>query len=133
MGLVVPGLGQFYTGRGLRGVVALAGAGTALAAGYLTQRVDVNCRTEPVNNACPAADILDENTRRPYLSAAIAAAAGISLLGAIDAMMSARRANAQNDAARRSGSPDGGMRLLPPTVAAEGDHVRAEILRLRFR
>jgi tetratricopeptide (TPR) repeat protein len=133
MGLVVPGLGQLYAGRGLRGVLALAGAGGALAAGYLMQKVDVNCRTEPVNNTCPAADVLDENTRRPYLTAAVAAAAGIAIAGAIDGMLSARRANARSDAARGSGSPSPGLRLEAPAVTAQGDQVRAEILRLRFR
>jgi len=133
MGLVVPGLGQFYAGRGLRGAVALAGAGVAIAAGYLTQRVDVNCRTEPVNNRCAPADVLDENTRRPYLAAGVAAAAGIALAGAFDAMISARRANARNAAAGRSGLQNAGLRVLSPAVVADGDRVKAEILRLRFR
>jgi hypothetical protein len=133
MGLAVPGLGQMYTGRAVRGVLVLAGAGGAIAAGYLSERLDVNCRTEPVNNVCPPDDILDQDTERPYMPAAIAAAAGITLLGAIDALLSARRANAQVEGATGSGPNESGVRLLAPNVTAHGDQVRAEILRLRFR
>ena len=130
MGLVVPGLGQFYTGRSLRGALTVAAAGGVLAAGLLTEKLKVDCRSEPVNNVCPPEDILDQDTERPYMTAAVAAAAGITLISAIDAMLSARRANAQQ--AGPAGNDDG-MRLLAPAVTTDGKEVRAEILRLRFR
>ncbi|HUF71120.1 MAG TPA: hypothetical protein VMM79_20895 [Longimicrobiales bacterium] len=131
LGLVVPGLGQFYTGRSLRGVLALGVAGGALAAGLVSERLEVDCRTIPVNNECPAGDVLDERTRRPYLAPAIAVAAGVALVSAIDAFIAARNANAA--AAQMVGGADGGLRLLYPSLSVGPDAVRAQLVRLRFR
>jgi tetratricopeptide (TPR) repeat protein len=131
MGLVVPGLGQFYTGRPVRGVLALGVASGALAAGMLTERLEVDCRSVPVNNSCPAADVLDERTRRPYLAPAIAVAAGVALISAIDAFVTARNANARAATTLDPAGGDG-PRLLLPSVTVEPDAIRAHLLRLRF-
>jgi hypothetical protein len=131
MGLVVPGLGQFYTGRPVRGVLALGVAGGALAAGLLTERLEVDCRSVPVNDSCPAADVLDERTRRPYLAPAIAVAAGVGLISAIDAFVTARNANARA-ATTLDPSDAGRPRLLLPSITVGPDAVRAHLLRLRF-
>jgi len=131
LGLVVPGLGQLYTGRSVRGVLALAAAGGAVAMGYLTERTDVRCRTEPVNNACPPAEVIAQDTERPWLAAGIAAAVGVTVLSAIDALLAARSANER--AGLDADGEQAGPRLLAPAVHVTGTGVRAELLRLRFR
>jgi hypothetical protein len=132
LGLVVPGLGQVYTGRTVRGVLALGVAAAAVAVGYMSERVDVNCATEPVNNVCPPADVLSENTKRPYLSAGVAAAVGVTLVSAIDAMLAARQANARAGSASPSAAASG-VHLLAPALRVAGTEVHAEFVRLRFR
>jgi tetratricopeptide (TPR) repeat protein len=92
LGLVVPGGGEFYANRPVQGFLVLAAAGGAAAAGYFVTRVDVDCRSVPVNGTCPAGDVLGENRKRPYLTAGVATAAAITLLGAIDAALGARNA-----------------------------------------
>ncbi len=123
-----------YTGHGVRGAVALLAAGGAVAAGYFNEQQDVNCRIVVVNNACPAEDVLSRKTRRPYLATGVAAAAGVTLLSAIDGLLAARRAN--GEAASSTGSSGGGSReahLAGPALVADGTAVRIDILRVRFR
>jgi hypothetical protein len=132
MGLVVPGLGQVYAGRSGLGLIALAGAGGAIAAGVLIQRVDVSCRSVPTDSGCPAGDVLDEATKRPYLAPAVAAAAGITLLAAIDGMLAARRANTRVDGALEASGNQDGIRIVAPSLTTDGRTVRAEWVRLRF-
>jgi len=131
LGLVVPGLGQLYTGRSVRGVLAMAAAGGAIALGYLTERTDVRCVTEPVNNVCPPADVIAEETERPWLAAGIAAAVGVTVLSAIDALLAARSANERAGPEPEAGAS--GTRVLAPAVVVTATGVRADLLRLRFR
>lgn len=93
LGLLLPGLGEIYAGRPVVGILALGAAGGALAAAFMVEKVDVRCATVPVNNFCPPEDVVSESTERPWMGAGLAAAAGITLLGAIDAFLAARRAN----------------------------------------
>lgn len=131
MGLLVPGLGHFYAGKALRGVIALGAASGVIAAGYLSERLEIECGSVPDNNVCPGADILDERTRRPYLAPAIAAAAGIAVIGAIDAMIAARRSNAAAPPTTQSDPPS--PRLLAPSFSSVNGVLRAELVRIRFR
>jgi tetratricopeptide (TPR) repeat protein len=130
MGLVVPGLGQFYTRRPVRGVLALGIASAALAAGLMSERLEVDCRSVPIDDTCPAADILDERTTRPYLAPAIAVVAGVALVSAIDAFMAARRTNAEQGVLGTSAGQ--GLRILVPAIGLGSDGVEARLLRLRF-
>jgi len=132
MGLVLPGLGQIYAGRSRLGILALAGAGGAIVAGYLTQRVDVSCSSIPSNNVCPPNDVLDETTHRPYLAPALATAAGITLLAAIDGMLAARRANARVDGAGDTDGDQDGIRIVTPSLTTDGRRVSAVLVGLRF-
>ncbi len=93
LGLLLPGLGEIYAGRPVLGVFALGAAAGALAAAFMVEKVDVRCATIPVNNFCPPEDIVSETMERPYLGAGVAAAAGITLLGALDAFLATRRTN----------------------------------------
>jgi hypothetical protein len=131
LGLVVPGLGQLYTGRSVRGVLAMAAAAGSVAIGYLTERTDVRCVTEPVNNVCPPADVIAETTERPWLAAGIAGAVGVTVLSAIDALLAARAANRQ--AGLDSNAGETGPRLLRPAMHVTATGVRADLVRLRFR
>ena len=85
LGMVLPGAGEFYAGRPVHGALILAAAGGAAAAGYLITRVDVECRSVPVNGTCPGEDVLREDRSRPYLAPGLVAAGALTLLGAIDA------------------------------------------------
>jgi hypothetical protein len=132
LGLLIPGLGEIYAGRGFLGVLALAAAGGAVAAGYLAESVSVKCATEPVNNFCPPEDVIDETKERPYLGAGVAAAAGITLLGAVDALLAAHRSNAR--ARAQTGQSSSGLTIepIPLAVRAGSGQVRLELLRVRF-
>lgn len=129
MGLVVPGLGQMYAGRRILGLVSLAAAGSAAAAGFLYERVSVDCRIQPVNGSCPPADVLNERSERPYLTAGLAGAVAVTLIGALDGFLSARRANARAAGAGASGRS--GLAILPD-VRADAHQVRVEWVRIRF-
>ena len=129
LGLVVPGLGQVYAGRRILGLVSLAAAGSAAAAGLLYERVSVDCRIQPVNGSCPPADVLNERSERPYLTAGIAGAVAVTLIGALDGFLSARRANAR--AAEAGASGGSGLAILPG-VRVNARQVRVEWVRIRF-
>jgi tetratricopeptide (TPR) repeat protein len=130
LGLVVPGLGEIYAGRGGLGILALAAAGGAIAAGYLAESVDIKCATVPQNDVCPPVDIVSETIDRPYLGAGIAVAAGVTVLAALDAFLAARRANAR--ILNEGTNSDRNMDVLPLAVSVSARNVRVELLRLRF-
>jgi tetratricopeptide (TPR) repeat protein len=118
-GLMAPGLGQFYTGRPAIGAAVLAGVvgSTALA---LNQRTTTETRTftNPFGRR-----YTDEVTvtKRPHLTAGLAAAGAIWLLGAMEASLHV--ANARGDVSlpstpsSRAGT-ESRLRLLP-VVALE--------------
>lgn len=88
---VIPGFGQFYTGRPLRGVFILGVVATSagLATLQTTTQKDVEY-TDP--NGVPA-PYKQEFTERKYLIPGVAAAAGITVLAAIEAVFYARRSS----------------------------------------
>jgi tetratricopeptide (TPR) repeat protein len=130
LGLLLPGLGEIYTGRPGRGVLVLGGAAVALGVGLLYENVAVRCLTVPINNFCPPDDIISENTERPYLGAGLAAAAAITVLGAIDAYFAARRANVSATSGASSGRQ--GLRLHAPAIEPTASDVRLALIRVRF-
>jgi TM2 domain-containing membrane protein YozV len=91
-GLVIPGGGQFYAGRPVRGALSLIGTGVALACG-MSQRASTEVvqrtATDPFGNPytyTTSRRVLDHPCRTPGLSAA----GVIALLSAIDAYRFAR-------------------------------------------
>ena len=93
LGLVIPGGGQFYTGRTLRGALTLAGAGVALACG-LRQSVSTESvqRTaiDPFGNPytyTTTQRVADHPCRTPGFTAA----GVIAIVSAIDAFRFAQR------------------------------------------
>ena len=72
-GVVIPGGGQFYAGRPVRGVLTFAGVAAASGAAALT-------RTENAGSA-------GTRLQRPYLVVGIVTAAGLAALSALDAAL----------------------------------------------
>jgi tetratricopeptide (TPR) repeat protein len=93
LGLVLPGTGQFYSGRPWAGMGVLALAGGAVAAGFFVKQVKVRCvgGSEEVDS-CPEGQVVGRQTRRPHLGLGLGVAAAITALGAIEASFGARRA-----------------------------------------
>jgi len=117
LGLILPGAGEFYANRPVQGLLVLAAAGGAATAGYFVTRVDVDCRSVPVNGTCPPGDVLGEDRKRPYLTAGLATAAAITLLGAIDAALGA-------------GNDRGGARTDSPVDVGADGRVHLTLLRI---
>ncbi len=99
-GALIPGMGHFSTGRPGRGAFVLAAAGGAAAAGLLSTRLEVDCLTIPGPDGCPPGDILEERETRPHRVAGLGAAAGITLAGALHAVLTLPEARAGIDSAR---------------------------------
>jgi tetratricopeptide (TPR) repeat protein len=89
-GLLVPGLGQFYTGRPALGALILAGAGVTYAMALREEEVTRTIRrTDPFGNPYDDPYVVRQ---RPDLGRGIALAATITALGAVEAYLFASRA-----------------------------------------
>lgn len=93
LGLVIPGAGQFYAGRPVRGALSLLGTGVALACG-LSRRASTEVMqqtaTDPFGN--PYTYTTSRRiTERPCRTPGFTAAGIIALVSAIDAYRFARR------------------------------------------
>jgi len=88
---VIPGFGQFYTGRPIRGVLVMAGVAASAGAAVLqtTTRKQIDY-VDP--NGVPA-PYPQEYTERKYLVPGVAAAAGVTLIAALEAVWYAKRSN----------------------------------------
>ena len=91
LGLVVPGMGHFYSRRPGMGTVYFLGAGLSAAAGFFYTEVEVLCLLDDTPQGCPPDAIVAERERQPYLVPGIAGAAAITVIGAIHALVSTRR------------------------------------------
>jgi hypothetical protein len=130
---VVPGMGQYYTGRGMMGTIVLSAVAGAVAAGFLVKDVTIRCiNTPPEGSDCPPGQVLDETTDRPYLTPALGAAGVVTLVGAIEAFVRARGRRAEQAEAVQN-LASSGVRLSGPTVAMRGGRVEVSVLGLRFR
>lgn len=91
LGMLVPGLGQYYAGKPVRGAVVASLAMGALVSGVFVQKRSVAC-LEPVGpgGSCLPDDIVQVNMSRPYLATGVAIAGTVALLGALDAYLGAR-------------------------------------------
>ncbi|MBT8336672.1 MAG: tetratricopeptide repeat protein [Gemmatimonadetes bacterium] len=128
LGMLLPGGGQFYTGRPLGGVALLALAGGAAAAGFLIEETDIRClnAVEP-GQACPPAQIIGRNTTRPYLTYGLAGAGALMLAGALEAFFHARGLDEVEVASFGDRS-----RLLGPSVRARGLRADVRFFRVTF-
>lgn len=144
LGLIVPGMGQFYSGREVGGGLVLSLAGGAVAAGVLVKDVQVECLvTVGGGEDCPAGQVYRENVDRPLLGPALAVAAGVAVIGAIEAFVKARGEGRAGDplavesgpgSALRSdrGPAPGELRWAWPSVSQRGVRVDLNVLRLTF-
>jgi tetratricopeptide (TPR) repeat protein len=151
LGVVFPGMGQFYTGRPVIGAVVLSAAGSAMAAGLFIKNVVVRCLV-PVgpDQDCPPGQTVSEEVERPYLLPAVAVGAAVALIGAIEAAVRARgrrgraRAGGETETAMGGGGgraagaeaiprPRDGVRLAGPAVTARGRSLDLRLVGIRFR
>ncbi len=131
LGLLVPGMGQFYSGRPAMGMAVLTLAGSAATAAFLVQEVKVRCLADvDPGAACPPSQVLDEQTQRPYLVAGLAVAGAVTLIGAIEAAVHA--SGHSTELALRSGNAAPRLALGAGVEAGGGGTLRLRFLRLRF-
>lgn len=129
---VIPGMGQFYSGRALGGVSVLALAGGAVAAGFLIEEVTVRCLDQvPSGQDCPPNRIIDQATDKPYLAASLGVAAVVTVVGAVEAFIKAKRMRFGQS--MESASLDlGSARLVAPSVTARGRNLDLNLIRVSF-
>ncbi|MGY8779065.1 MAG: tetratricopeptide repeat protein [Longimicrobiales bacterium] len=131
----LPGMGYYYTRQPIPGTITLAAAGGAIAAGFLFKNVRTLCLAETSPGAsCPPEDIVNQVTEQPYRWYGIGAAAVITIAGAVDAYLKAKRARATAEAL--TGPPEtesGGFSIGIPTVSTYRDQIDLSIIRYRFR
>lgn len=132
LGMLLPGMGQLYTGRTGFGLATLAVAGGAAAAALLIRDVEVRCLdVPPPGEECPPGRVLDENEKRPYLVPGLAVAGGVMLAAAVEAFVHARRGNGSPGDAMSLGRV-GPVDLAGPALSADGDRLRIRVLRVGF-
>lgn len=125
LGALLPGGGQFYTGRPGFGAAVTAIAGGALAAGLLYERTTIQCR-DALATECPEELIAGRETDRPLLVPAIGVAAGVALAAAVEAALHAR-------GRRAAPAPRGaGPSVQAPRLQYDGSALQLELVRLDF-
>jgi tetratricopeptide (TPR) repeat protein len=98
LGVVIPGGGQFYTRRPVRGLLSLAGVGAAAAFAMVettTSRTTTRTGSDPFGNPY-SYSVTTADKSRPYLVPGLATAGGIALFSAINAALYARGARASS-------------------------------------
>lgn len=134
---IVPGMGQYYSGRVMTGTVVLSLAAGALAAGMLVKEVTVRCLNPGAGGDCAPGDVVGESTSRPYLVPAIGAAAAVTVIGAVEAFLRARgrraEAEAEGSGATPTASRPSGPQISGPVVTARRGRVDVSLLSVSFR
>jgi len=134
LGMLFPGMGQYYSDRGVGGSIVLGSAVAALAAGVAYREVTVRClRDVSGGGDCAPGDIVDETTDRPLLLPALGLVAAVTLGGAVEAWVRARQRRAEQ---ARDGAPEpggGGFALSGPSVSSNGAAVDLRFFSLTFR
>lgn len=132
LGILVPGMGHVYSGRPRAGLVVLAAAGGALAAGYLIQEVTTQCLTNETSfSDCPSDQVYFEERRRPYLAPALGVAAGITVVSAVEAFLKSRRARGVTPGEDSEAEARSAL-VTTPRVRARGGRLDVSVLRVTF-
>ncbi len=133
LGVLFPGMGQYYSGRSLGGTVVLGVAAGAVAAGILFKEITVRCLVSVTSGGeCPPGQVVDESTSRPYLAPALRAAVAVTVIGAIEAFVRARsRRDDVTDALTPTVSR--GPSLSGPSVFVRGGRANFALMSVRFR
>jgi len=129
LGLLVPGLGEIYTGKTGRGALIMASSAIAVGAGLLIEKVTVDCLSPPVAGVCPVENIAGERRERPYLAPGVGFAVVATLIGAVDAALTADRASRQ---AAASAAPGDGASLHGPRLRSDGVRLSIDLIRVAF-
>ncbi|MEX2471178.1 MAG: tetratricopeptide repeat protein [Gemmatimonadota bacterium] len=126
LGALVPGMGQFYSGRARSGLLVVALTAGTLAGGFFITEVDVRCQVavEP-GASCPPEAVASRNNERPHMWSAVGVAAGVAMFGAAEAFINARL--------RRRGQGPYAERISGPSITTRGNGVDLNLLSLRFR
>jgi len=132
LGIVIPGMGQFYSGRALAGSGILALAGGAIAAGLLIEEVEVKCiGSVPSSGDCPPDRVISEETTNPYLMHGLVAAGVVAILGAVEAYFKAK-APEFGDVGEIVALDLGPVWFKGPSLSAEGPRLNLNLVRVTF-
>jgi tetratricopeptide (TPR) repeat protein len=135
LGVLFPGMGQYYSGRNRAGTIVLGAAAAAVVAGIVVKEVTVQCLT-PVSSGdeCPPGQVHDETTRRPMLAPALIGTGVVAVGAAVEAYVRARRARSERaDAQGATSASSRGATIVGPSITAAGGRVHLNFLQLRFR
>jgi tetratricopeptide (TPR) repeat protein len=113
---IIPGVGQFYTGRPVRGVIVLAAVGVASGLA-LTQQTTSETVAYVDPNGAPA-PYTRTTQQRAYLTAGLGAAAAVTILGMIDAVASANRSQRGATILARAGQSAARGGIAPSVAVA---------------
>ena len=91
----------------------LGAAGTSIGFAILHKEVEIDCLSPPVNGECRQGDAIPQTESRPLLVPGLAAAAAITILGAINASRGARQTAVQL-------SRGGGLESSLPILSLRG-------------
>jgi hypothetical protein len=97
-GLVIPGGGQFYAGRPVRGMISFGAAAVAVGYGMSEQWGVIEVEEtaiDPFGNPYTYT-ALQETTSRPHLARGIILAGAVAIVSAVDAYNFSKRANDQS-------------------------------------
>lgn len=89
LGVVLPGSGQYYTGRTMYGLTVTTIVAGAAVGGYLFERTTIQCRAPDPSGGCPPDAIAGTTTERPLLVPALGVGAGVMLITALEAALHA--------------------------------------------
>ncbi len=132
LGILIPGMGQFYSGRALGGFTVLALAGGAAAAGFLIEKEETRCvGTPPQGGECPSDRIISEETTNPYLTQSLIAAGVVTVIGAVEAFLKVRRGDSGGNGELVTFNV-GKARFVGPSVFAEGPRLNVSLFRVTF-
>jgi tetratricopeptide (TPR) repeat protein len=132
LGLIIPGMGQFYSGRALGGFSVLALAGGAVAAGLFIEKLEVRCVGSPPSGGdCPPDRIISEDTSKPYLVPSLVAAGVVTLVGAIEAFVNVGRSGPEEDE-EMVAFDAGKTRIVGPSVAQVGNRLQLSLVRVTW-
>lgn len=129
---LIPGMGQFYSGRALGGFTVLALAGGAAAAGFLIEKVETRCiGALPAGGECPPDRIIEEVTSNPYKTPGLLAAGAVTVIGAIEAFIKVRRSNAGRSE-ETVALEVGPASIHLPRMSAWGTRLNLDLVRVTF-
>jgi hypothetical protein len=115
-GLMLPGMGYFYTDRPALGALVLGAAGASAGLGLFYRKVEFKCLAPQIDGACARGDLARVETR-PLLVPGLAVAGAVTIIGAINAYRSAKRNRFQASLMREAER----LNALVPRLSLQGE------------